>query len=258
MLLVSFRLAADGLDDSYGQMYNLQFEQAHRTLADWQERYPADPLGPVSDAAAYLYSEFERLNILQSEFFSNDARFTGSGRKSADPAVKRSFDQVLEKGRGLTDGILARDPLNPGALFAAVLEHGLRADYAALVEKRFVAALSETKQGRLYAERLLAVKPDYYDAYLAIGVENYLLSLKAAPVRWFLRLAGAQTDRQMGLEKLRLTAEKGRFLLPFAKMLLAVAALRDKDRPRAREQLDWLVIAFPLNRLYKEELAKLR
>jgi hypothetical protein len=76
-------------------------------------------------------------------------------------------------------------------------------------------------------------------------------------VRLLLRASGAQTDKQMGLEKLRLTAEKGKYLMPFARLLLAVAALRDQNRPLARTYLGWLVREFPQNRLYREELAKL-
>lgn len=48
--------------------------------------------------------------------------------------------------------------------------------------------------------------PAYYVAYLAIGVENYVLSLKPAPVRWFLQMAGVETNAARGMEKLRLTA----------------------------------------------------
>ena len=61
----------------------------------------------------------------------------------------------------------------------------------------------------------------------------------------------------MGIQKLQLTATKGHYLLPFARLLLAVAALRDMDLPKAREGLAWLVAEFPDNRLYREELAKL-
>ena len=144
-------------------------------------------------------------------------------------------------------------------MFAQVLAFGLNSDYLALIEKRNFAALSETKQARAAAEKLLAQKPDYYDAYLAVGVENYLLSLKPAPVRWFLRMSGSETDKQEGLQKLRLTAEKGHYLLPFARLLLAVAALRDKDRDGARRgELGWLTTQFPENHLFREELAKVK
>ena len=98
----------------------------------------------------------------------------------------------------------------------------------------------------------------YYDAYLAVGIENYLLSLKPLPVRWLLQLGGAQTDKPTGMKLLRITAEKGLYLKPYARLLLAVAALRDRDIPQARQRLASLAAEFPNNPLYREELAKLK
>jgi hypothetical protein len=135
---------------------------------------------------------------------------------------------------------------------------GLRADYQALIEKRYLDSLRVIKNSRATAEKLLAISPDYYDAYLAIGVENYMLSLKAAPVRWLLELGGAQVDRERGIQDLRLTAEKGHYLSPYARLLLAVAALRNKDQAQARNLLTALVREFPHNKLYSEELARLQ
>ena len=66
------------------------------------------------------------------------------------------------------------------------------------------------KDSRATAEKLLALRPNYYDAYLAIGVSKIIyVSLKPAPIRWILQAGGAQTDRERGVEDLRLTAEKG-------------------------------------------------
>ena len=53
-------------------------------------------------------------------------------------------------------------------------------------------------------------------------------------MRWMLRITGAQTDKDLGLQKLKITAEKGHYMLPYARLLLAVAALRSKDRPQAK------------------------
>jgi hypothetical protein len=143
-------------------------------------------------------------------------------------------------------------------MFAQILAMGLRADYEALIEKHNFESLRIIKSSRSTAERLLSLSPNYYDAYLAIGVENYMLSLKAAPVRWLLQLGGAQTNRERGIENLRLTAAKGQYLQPYARLLLAVAALRSKDRTQARDLLMGLVRDFPRNRLYSEELARLQ
>ncbi|HMD49331.1 MAG TPA: hypothetical protein VKG79_09545, partial [Bryobacteraceae bacterium] len=130
--------------------------------------------------------------------------------------------------------------------------------YLSLIEHRDMDALKVAKNSRATAEKLLSIDPSYYDAYLAVGVENYLLSLKIAPVRWLLRLNGAETDRDRGIENLRLTAEKGHYLSPFARLLLAVAALRGNDRAKAAGLLGDLAREFPRNRLYAQELAHLR
>ncbi len=261
-LLLACSVAAQekpaSLDDGYHDMYNLQFADAHKVFAQYAQAHPADPVAPASDAAAYLFSEFDRLHILESELFVNDSNFESRSKLAPDAKVKQDFDAQLAKSQQIADRLLAKNPNNTDALFAEVLIGGLRGDYAALVEKRDFAGLSYMKNSRAIAERLLAANPNYYDAYLAVGVENYLLSLKPAPMRWVLHWTGAETDRDTGLAKLRLTAEKGPYLLPYARRLLAVAALRDKDRTTARNLLEGLAREFPANHLYTVELAKLK
>jgi hypothetical protein len=251
--------AADArLEQAYSYMYNLDFSAAHRAITDYEQIHPRDPLGPVSDAAACLFSEFHRLHILQSEFFVDDSAVTTSTKLIPDPGVKRNFDDDLSKTEQLAAAQMNERESRANAMFAGTLRLGLHADYLALIEKRDLAALSEMKQARRLAEQLLSQYPRYYDAYIAVGIENYLLSLKPAPIRWVLRATGAQTDKQNGLDKLRLTADRGEYLAPYARLLLAVAALRDGDRNRARDLLSWLATRYPYNTLYREELAKLR
>ena len=78
-------------------MYNLDFDGAHKTFGQWEREHPADPLGPVSNAAAYLFAEFDRLNILHSEFFVDNGMFHRRPKVTPDPAVHQAFDQELEK-----------------------------------------------------------------------------------------------------------------------------------------------------------------
>ena len=104
----------------------------------------------------------------------------------------------------------------------------------------------------------LAVDPHAYDAYLAVGMENYILGLKPAPVRWLLQMAGGETNRVLGEQDLELTAAQGHYLKPLAKLLLSVAAVRDKDTAKARELLGSLAQEFPNNPLYAAQLAKLK
>lgn len=262
-LLTTQRAQAAGLsspsllDAGYRDMYNLQFDEAHRAFANWQQQHPQDPMGPASDAAAYLFSEFNRLHVLEFELFTDDHRLANQPKVPPDPKVRQGFEAQLAKTQQLADAALHRNPHDPDALFAKALCLGLRGDYTALIEKRYLGGLRYMKQGRVIAEHLLAENPNYYDAYLAVGIENYLLSLKPAPVRWLLRLDGAETDKAAGLQKLQIVAQKGHFLLPYARLLLAVAALRDHNHDQARALLQGLAQEFPRNHLYTQELAQL-
>jgi hypothetical protein len=245
------------LDSGYRDMYNLQFGEAHQAFAAWEQQHPKDPLGPASDAAAYLFAEFNRLHVLEFELFTDDHKLAKQPQLPPDPAVRQAFQAQLAKTRQLADAALQKNPHDANAQFAQVLRLGLLGDYTALVEKRYLKGLGYMKDGTELARQLLANDPSYYDAYLAVGVENYLLSLKPAPLRWLLRLDGAETDRAAGVQKLQLVAAKGHYMLPYARLLLVVAALRDNNREQAHALLEGLAHEFPRNHLYSEELAQL-
>ena len=243
------------IEDGYRAMYNLQFEDAHRIFGEWHAEHPEDPFAPVSDAAAYLFSEFDRLHILQAEFFLEDQGF--EKELTPDPALKSNFEEALTKGEGLADAALKRADNDKNALFSKVMAQGLRADYLGMIEKRYLPSLNAMKSGRAYAKRLLAIDPNFGDAYLAIGVENYVLSQKPMPVRWFLKAFGSQTDAERGIENVKLCIEHGFYMKPFARLLLAVAAIREKRFDRAREILHSLAREFPRNPLYAQQAEKL-
>ena len=248
---------SDPLDVAYRQMYNLQFREAHVTIRSYEQFHSGDPFGPASDAAAYLFDEFDRLDVLQAELFVDDERFTHRKRPDADPAIHEAFERDLAESNREADAILEHSPNDRNALLSKVFDSGLEADYLSMIEKRDLEALHYTKNGGKLAEKLLAAAPDCYDAYLAVGVENYLLGLRPAPERLFFRLYGAEADKGRGIRTLQLTAEKGHYLLPFAQLLLAVVALRDKDTSRAKELLQNLAHEFPNNPLYQKELQRI-
>ena len=250
-------LKSDEIYSAWMRMYDLQFDEAHRELERWQEAHPEDSLGPASDAAAYLFSELTRLGSLEAELFVDDNRFKNRKKLDPDPKVKTSFNERIDQADRLADAALQKSNVDVRALFVKTLTHGLRADYVALIDGRGLQALSYTKSGRVYAQRLVAADPQAFDAYLGPGVENYLLSLKPIALRILLRFTGSEVDREVGLEKLRKTAAKGYYLEPFAKLLLAVAALRNNESQKAREILASLHERFPNNELYSLELNRL-
>jgi len=249
--------AMSPLDRGFAGLYNLDFGGAQQDFAAWQRMHPEDPMGPVSEAAGFLFSEFNRLGVLEAQFYEDDDAFLKRSKLTPDPAIRDRFRDAIARSESLARARLAKDPKDRDALFAMTLSSGLQADYAALIERRNLASLHYTKLASGSAQELLAVCHDCYDALLATGFSKYIIGSMAAPVRWILRMGGLPADKQGGISDLQTTAEHGHYLAPFARILLAIAYVREKDKPRALELLSGLQHEFPGNPLFPREIEHL-
>jgi hypothetical protein len=245
------------LDNGFSYLYDLDFDSAHQAFAAWQKQYPDNPMGPACEAAALLFSEFNRLGVLEAQFYQDDKAFDARGQFTPDPALRARFDAALDQAEKWALARLNKNAKDRDALFAMTMASGLRADYAGLIEKRNLASLHFTKQATGWAQQLLVVDPGCYDAHLATGVSQYIVGSMSAPVRWLVRLGGVSGDKQAGIRELQVTADHGQYLAPFARILLAIAYVREKDKLRARELLVTLQNDFPRNSLFAREISRL-
>lgn len=250
-------LPSAGLDSGFRRLYDLDFTGAQKEFESWEKLNPENPMGPVSEAAGVLFSEFNRLGVLEAQFYEDDSIFATRKKYQADPEQRARFEQQLNRAEGLARSRLSRDARDLDALLSMTLANGLRSDFAALIEKRNLASLHYTREATAWAQQLLAADPSCYDAHLATGVSRYIIGSMAAPVRWVLRLGGVSGDKAGGIAELQMTAAQGHLLAPFARILLAIAYVREKESPRARELLLTLQQDFPNNALFGRELARL-
>src|SRR6266487_3266849 len=85
------------LDRGFSGLYNLDFAGAQRDFSAWQQLHPDDPMGPVSEAAGFLFSEFNRLGVLESQFYENDDAFAGRPKLKPDPALRQHFLDAIRR-----------------------------------------------------------------------------------------------------------------------------------------------------------------
>lgn len=246
------------LDQGFSGLYNLDFAGAQRDFSRWQSQHPDNPVGPASEAAGLLFSEFNRLGVLEAQFYEKDSSFSSRSTKEPDPAVHARFRAAISRSQDLAHARLVKNADDCDALFALTLSYGLQADYAALIEKRNLDSLHFIKQASTIAQHLLSVCPDCYDALLATGFSKYIIGSMSAPVRWLLRMGGFPSGKQAGIADLQMTANRGHYFAPFARILLAIAYVREKDKPRAVKVLGGLRVEFPANPLFAREIDRLQ
>ncbi len=241
------------LDQGFRLLYEADFAGARQEFVSYERERPQDPMGPAAEAAYWLFAELHRQGVLGPGLLQSGSR----PNIVPDAKTVAGFDSAL----GCTDAIVSKrlgeKPDDRNALLAATVTSGLRADYAVLIQRHTGAALHYTKDATTYADRLLATCPDCYDAYVAAGITRYIVGTRSLLVRWILGMSGIEGDKRHGIADLRLASERARYMAPFARMVLALIHVREKDVPGARTLLAQLQRDFPRNPLYARAMDRL-
>jgi hypothetical protein len=204
-----------------------------------------------------LFEEFYRKGVLTSEFFLDDRRLLDGIEGEPDPKLGEAFLESIVRSEDLASERLKVHPKDTGALYVLTVTAGMQGNYAGVIEKRHLQSLEYTQKAEVYAKKLLSLKPDSQDVYVALGASNYIIGCLPGYKKFFLFFGGIHGDRQEGMRQLAMAAARGRYLRPFAKTLLALAALREKQADLARVQLEELATEFPQNPLFARELSLL-
>jgi hypothetical protein len=244
------------LAEGFQLLYAQQFPEARQVFQSWETAHPDQPFGEVALAASYLFEELYRQNVLSSDFFLDEKRFLHGIDGKPDPRRIASFREALGHARDLARQRMRQRPRDPEALFALTMAAGMESDANAILEKKQLDGLKRMKEANEYAKQLLVQHPDAADAYVALGAANYIIGSLNPGYRALLWFGGIHGDKKLGMEQLTKTAEGGRYLRPFAKILLALSARREKQNALAQRLLLELTQEFPANPLFAAEYAK--
>ncbi len=245
------------LDAGFRAMYALDFVSSQKSFADYERAHPEDSLGYAAEMVGVFFNEMNRLKLLDQQFSPGNESFFAKPQSPPDPQVRARIMDLSARARQMAEAKLRAEPGNEPALFALALTYGILGDYAALIDRHYWTSVKYGRQGEQYARRLLQQDPQFYDAYVWLGVSNFIYGSLALPLRWTARLFGLSGDKATGVANLQLAADKGAYLKPYAKVLLAIAYLREKNRPAAATLLAELSTEFPSNPLFAAQARRL-
>jgi hypothetical protein len=242
------------LDSGFRRLYELDFRGARSEFLAFEEANPADPLGKAAEAASYLYEQLNEKGVFTSAFFLNDAKFLNGVDGDSASNRNQPFLDANDQARSMAQALLRAHPQDSRGLLVLTLTDGMESEYLGIIQKKQLAGLSVMRHAEKEAADLLAIDPSAQDAYLALGTSNYVIGCLPSYKRAFLWVGGIHGDRVKGIQQLQLTAQSGRYLRPFAKILLALAYEREHQMEQARRLLAELASEFPANPLYAREL----
>jgi tetratricopeptide (TPR) repeat protein len=240
-------------DPGWQHFYNNEFSEALASFEEEARTHPDDPDAYNHVAQAILYREMLRNGALESQLVTGTNPFLRRVKMAVPPEVRSSFNAAIDKSIELANGRIRHDPKDVRALYALSVSHGLRANYLFLVEKAWTDALRDATASRKYSNRILAVDPQFVDAYLVQGLHDYIVGSLPFYMRMLGFLSGFHGDAAQGLRELENVAQNGVLNKYDARILLAAIYRRER---RPREALALLKDAaerFPRNYLLRLE-----
>jgi tetratricopeptide (TPR) repeat protein len=235
--------------------YNLEYDQALTVFSDQAVRDPSSPDNYNHIAQTILYKEMYRAGMLSSDFIGG-TKFVHQPKLPLSEEDQKRFFDALNHAISLSQECLAASPDDTAALYSIGVSYGLRANYSFVVKKAWKDALRDATAARKVHRRVTELNPDFIDAKLTQGVNDYVVG--SLPLAWKLLgfLAGFHGDKQRGIATLKEVAEQGRLNRVDAMVLLSALYVREHRPPEAIPVLTELTQTFPKNPLLRIELEK--
>ncbi|GAB4356338.1 MAG: hypothetical protein OHK0021_00660 [Bryobacter sp.] len=241
---------------AFRQLYNFDFAASRETAQSYVRTKGEDPMGYASLAAAYLFSEMNRLEVFNKDMLREE-KVSGEQAKKIGEESRRGFVDAVAKTKQAAEAALAKNPKDANALRALVIATGAERDFAALVEKRLKDSYYAAKASQEYALRLQAVDPADSDAWFTRGFSEYLVGSVPFVLRWLMKIEQVKGDKDKGVAYMEICANRGNYLKPFAQMMLATIYQKEKRWKEQRAMLEAFAADHPENTTVKRELAKL-
>jgi hypothetical protein len=247
--------ASDYRQSGNDHVYNLEYDQAIVDYRKLIQQNSGDTNAYNDLAGAQLYKELNRLGLLDSSALGRNNRFIRDARPPADPRAEAQVRDTLDRGRRAAERLLAQNPRSELALFSLCTNYALQANYEFTLEKAWFAALRSGSKARGYCDQVRKLNSGFIDAYLVLGVYEYVTGSLPLPVRLFAAIGGLHGSREKGIEYLNHVAQQGKYNRDAARVLLVVLYRREKHAPEAVRILEGLLIQYPRNYLFGTELA---
>ena len=236
--------------EGFEQIYNLDYEQAIATFIEMGANYPAHPGPPLDVATAiWLRELFERHDLNLGKFIAPGYFTKASARKMPD-AHRRAFFESLKRSTHLSEAVLKEDVGNQDARFFRGSAEGLLAAFSYTIDRSKMEAIGHARKAYRDHHGLLAENPEYYDAYMGVGLYEYIVDNLRWYVKWLAKIVGYRGSEERGIEYLELAREKGSSVLDEASVLLMVVYFREKKNRDALAIAGELHRRFPRNFLF--------
>jgi len=239
--------------EGYEALYNLDYETARRHFQKMIDLAPDHPAGPQCMAARMWVQQLNESWELKSTLYSDKAY--KSEKAKVDPRQVDEFRKWTRRAKQLSEARLKRNDRDVEALYYLGAAEGLEAAFSAGVERKYMSALRTGSSAVGHHRKVLELSPEFYDAQLTIGLQNYVIGSLPLPAKMLASTIGVRGSKKRGLKELEHVAREGRMGRDVARVLLIDLYKREKRWDDAIATARDLSQRYPRNYLFKLQMA---
>lgn len=195
--------------EAHQRFYNLDYDGALSRFEAIAQTNPGDPMAINYVLMVVIFRELYHQDLLDTTYYAHDNFLTSKRNVQVPEATRQRIEQLTAQVISLTDAQIKADANNKNAWFARGYARGMHAAFITLVDHSFVAAARQGLAARNDSEQVLKLDPDYTDAKMAIGIQQFAVASLPRIVRMMVGIAGVGGSKEKGLDLLRDCAAHG-------------------------------------------------
>lgn len=243
--------------EGYASFYNLDYDKALANFDKVIQRFPNEPLAYAEDEMVVIFRELYHQDLLDTTYYARDSFLTNQRKVDVPQPVRDRIEFLNDQTAGLVEQRLKANNQDKNALFARSYARGLHAAFITLVDHSFFSAARQGLAARNDSEAVLRIDPQYADADLSIGIQQFAVASLPRFVRLAVGIAGVGGNKERGLDMLRNAAEHGVVTNIEARTVLSLFLRHDGRYPEALAVQHGLAADFPHDYLFRLEEANL-
>ncbi|HSE97835.1 MAG TPA: hypothetical protein VLD57_06145 [Blastocatellia bacterium] len=237
-------------------LYNLDYATARERFVRMTKMAPDHPAGYVSLANNMWLETLNASRRLSTSVYTSGSFYSQDAEEDqVDPKRDREFNNLIKHAITVSKARLERDAKDVEALYYQAAAVGLRAGYNVTVKRSFRRAIGDANESIQLQKKVIKLDPEYVDAYMSIGLYEYVIDSLPWVWRTLARLAGLTGSKQKGIEHLELVAERGKYASDDARVLLMGIYSRERQPEKSLEIISLLSKKYPQNYLFGLERA---
>jgi len=243
--------------DAHTHFYNLDYEGALSRFEAIQRANPQNPMATNYVLFTLVFRELYHQDLLDTTYYAHDSFLTSKRNVPVPQATRDRIEQLTNQAIEQADQQIKQNPNNPHAYFARGYAKGMHAAFITLVDHSYVGAARQGLSSRQDSEHALSIDPDYADAKMAVGIQQFAVASLPRILRIMIGITGVTGNKEKGLDLLRECAAHGIVNPIECRTALSLFLRHDARYVEALAVQHGLATEFPRDYLFRLEEANL-